>query len=177
MAVGVDDMTDPDLFFLSRPDEAVCLLRRIDHERLAALLIAHQVSENRHLSDLSLFDEHDSSRLQGIGEAPPPPYFRVSSPMNGIGLSFFRCWSQSDLRRSGIHMAGTSAEYGVFRPLRDYHYGPNIKKDSSGCFVLLWKNKRSNPDSKQYRFIDEIEQIGYLSISLLKSIREDDEFL
>ena len=91
MAVGVDDIADPDLVFLCRLDEAARLFRRIDHERLAAFLIAHHVGENRHLSDLPLLDEHDPSRLQGIGEAPPPPYpSHFVSDERGTAIIFSR---------------------------------------------------------------------------------------
>ena len=71
MAVGVDDIFDPDLSSLGRRYDRVRIRRRIDDERIAAFLVAHQVGENRHLTDLPLLDEHVSSLLSGRGVFRP----------------------------------------------------------------------------------------------------------
>ncbi len=81
------------LLFLGRRDDPVRIRRRIDDERLAAFLIAHQIGENRHLTDLPLLDEHDSSALFGAPAVfrlcRPPDYCHFCTKLTGCTYHFF----------------------------------------------------------------------------------------
>ena len=52
------------------PVELPVLIDWINDERVAAFLITHQVGENRHLSDLSLFDKHEVPPFFGVSAKP-----------------------------------------------------------------------------------------------------------
>ena len=91
MAMGVDDVFNPDLSSLGRRYDPVRIRRRIDDERIAAFFITHQVGENRHLTDLPLLDEHVPSLFRGNGRYPlrPPRTITIPTKLTGCSYHFF----------------------------------------------------------------------------------------